>query len=259
MRNRLMIWGIFGFIAATAALTGCGDAPSKNAAPTASALASAQPASAGAVQLSVVAASSKASWVMDAPFEKIFGELPAALSGELFVDPSDVTQSTGLLEADLTKLDLFQQRRKDENDEKSEFGERTRSDKQNEHARGWLELEKDKAFAKSQFSIKKLETETADVTKLSGPERKITGTLTGELLLHGRKAERKLKFEATFTFAGGKLTKLVVKTTEPLDVNLEQFDVRPHDVAGKTLLELAPKVARSAPVLLEFSAVPKKN
>jgi len=242
----------------SALLMGCGDKPSENAAPTASAFESAKPASASAAAFVVDSASSKAGWTMEAPFEKIFGEIAGGISGDLFIDPADVTKTTGLLNADLGKLDLFQQKRKDEKDEKSEFEPRTRSDKQNEHARGWLELEKDKANATSQFAIKKVETDTPDLTKLSGAERKISGTLTGELLVHGRKAERKVKFDAVFTFDGDKPTKVTVKTTEPLEVTLEVFDVRPHDAGGKTLAALAPKVAKSAPVLIEFTASLKK-
>ena len=252
MKRSSLVWSL-----CVLGALGCGDEPSKNAAPTATALESAKPASAEALAFVVDSKASKAAWTMEAPIEKIFGELPAGLSGQLFIDPKDLTKTTGLLEGDLSTLDLFQQKRKDEKDEKSEFGERVRSDKQNEHARAWLQLEKDKAFAKSQFAIKKLSTDTADLTKLSGAERKVTGSLTGELLVHGRKAERTVKFEATFTFAGDKISKVTAKTLEPLDVNLEEFDVRPHDPGGKTLQALAPKVAKSAPVMIDLVALPK--
>lgn len=241
---------------ALASLAACGDEPSKNAAPTATALESAKPASASALPFAIDEKSSKASWMMEAPFEKIFGEIASGISGTVFIDPADLKTTAGLFEADLGKLDLFQQVRENEKDEKSAFKERTRSDKQNEHAKAWLQLEKSE-FAKAQFKIKKLETETNDVSKLSGAERKVTGTLTGDLLVHGRSAERKVKFEAVFTYDGDKLSKVTMKTTEPLDVNLEEFDIRPHDPGGKTLAALAPKVAKSAPVTIELSASPK--
>lgn len=235
---------------------GCSDELSKNAAPTATALESAKPASAAALPFVVDDKSSKASWTMEAPFEKIFGEIAGGISGNLFIDPSDLKSTTGLFEADLGKLDLFQQVRENEKDEKSAFKERTRSEKQNEHAKAWLQLEKPE-FTKAQLKIKKLETDTPDVGKLTGAERKVSGKLTGDLLVHGRSAERTVNFEATFSYAGDKLTKVTVKTTEPLDVNLEEFDIRPHDPGGKTLAALAPKVAKSAPVMIELTASPK--
>ena len=98
----------------SALVMGCGDKPSENAAPTATAFESAKPASAAAIAFVVDTASSKAAWTMEAPFEKIFGEIAAGISGDLFIDPSDLTKTTGLLNADLGKLDLFQQKRKDE-------------------------------------------------------------------------------------------------------------------------------------------------
>lgn len=232
---------------------GCGDEPSKNAAPTASALESAKPASASALPFVVDDKTSKASWMMEAPFEKIFGEIAGGISGNLFIDPADLKATSGLFEADLGKLDLFQQVRENEKDEKSAFKERSRSDRQNEHAKAWLQLEKPE-FLKAQFKIKKLETETPDVNKLTGAERKVSGKLTGDLLVHGRSAERTVKFDATFTYDGDKLTKVSVKTTEPLEVTLEEFDIRPHDAGGKTLAALAPKVAKSAPVMIELNA-----
>ena len=41
---------------------------------------------------------------MDAPIEKIFGEADGSTEGELFIDPEDITRSTGLLKIDLEKL-----------------------------------------------------------------------------------------------------------------------------------------------------------
>jgi hypothetical protein len=40
-------------------------------------------------------------------------------------------------------------------------------------------------------------------------------------------------------------------------VNLEECDIRPHDPGGTSLAALAPKVAKSAPVMIELSASPK--
>jgi len=49
-----------------------------------------------------------------------------------------------------------------------------------------------------------------------------------------------------------------VRTTEPLDAGLEEYDVRPREAFGKlaqrTLDALGTKVAKSAPLQVEFTA-----
>jgi polyisoprenoid-binding protein YceI len=248
-------WGVSAAVALMAA-TGCGKS-NVQVAPSAEALESAKPASATANTFSIDPASSKASWEMVAPIEKIFGEISAGISGDLSIDPKDVTKTTGLLTADIGKIDLFQQKREDE---KSDFGEKKHNDKQNEHARQWLEIDPDqkedarKKNSVAQFSIMKVTTDTPDLTKLTGNERKISGTMTGSLLLHGHKAEKSMKFEATFTFDGDKPKKVVVETKEPMKISLDEFDVKPHDAAGKTLKALDSKVASDAPVMITFTA-----
>ncbi len=242
-------------------LTAACGSKTTNVAPTATALESAKPASASALTFAIDGDSSKAHWEMVAPIENIFGEISAGLSGNVFIDPTDITKATGRIDADISKLELFQQKRKDD-DEKGELSERKKSDTQNEHARQWLQIDPKqsddarKANAVSQFSITKIETDTPDVTKLTGAERKVTGTLTGTLLLHGHKSDKSMKFEATFKYDGDKPKSVTVKTLEPMKVNLAEYEIAPHDVAGKVLLASIPekKVAKEAPVMLEFTA-----
>jgi hypothetical protein len=246
---------------AVALAGGCGNKSSTTVAPSATALESAKPSSAAALTFTIDPASSKAAWEMVAPIENIFGEIGAGLSGDVYIDPTDLTKTTGRIDADISKIELFQQKRKDD-DEKGELSDRKKSPQQNEHAREWLQIDSKqsddvkKANSLSQFSITKIETDTPDLTKLTGAERKITGTLTGTLLLHGHKSDKSAKFEATFTFEGDKVKKVVVKTTEAIKVNLAEYEVAPHDVAGKVLLASIPdkKVAKDAPVMIEFTA-----
>jgi hypothetical protein len=243
-------------------VSGCGD--TKELAPTASALTADEPASAASKPFAVDPKASTVGWVMDAPLEKIHGDLPAGLSGELFVDPTDLTKTTALVRADLDTIELFQQKR---DDDKQEYGERVKNDTQNGHARTWLEISKDapddvrKKNAVSELKLTKLVTDTPDVSKLSGAERKVSGTLTGELLLHGRKLERSMRFEAVFAYEGDKLVKITVKTLEPMLVGLDEFDVKPRDAFGslakKTLGDLAGKVSSAAPVQVVLVATPK--
>lgn len=240
-------------------------------APTAAAL-SAAPQAATARAFVVDGSSSRFAFLMDSPLEKIDGDAPKSLSGELFVDPSDLTKCTALVKADLKLLTLYQQKR---GDDKAAYGERAKSDLQNEHARGWLQIdakegevtpEQAEANRFAELKIEKLESPSAtDVTQLTGPERKVTATARGEFRLHGRKASKSAKVELTFKYTGEELTSVDVKTVEPFSVALEEFEVHPRDAAGKIVKSLSDalssnlkgKVAKDAPVNVSFSAKPK--
>ncbi len=208
---------------------------------------------------------------MDSPLEKIDGDAPGSLSGELFVDPADLTKSSGLLKIDLDKLTLYQQKRGAESEA---YGERKKSDGQNQHARGWLQLEpKDGEVTPEQaqmnrfaeFKLDALETATPDVTKLTGAERKVSATVSGDFRLHGRKARKSAKLELVFKYAGDKLDSIQIKSVEPVPVSLDEFEVHPRDDAGKLLktvteaiaTNLKGKVSNLAPISFEFSAKPK--
>lgn len=269
-RNRMMLVGV----SALALALGCSKdkAPEQKLAPTASALEAAMPQAPSARAFQVDTASSSFTFLMDSPLEKIDGDAPKSVQGELYIDPSDLTKSTALVKADLKQLTLYQQKRADE---KGDYGERKKSDLQNEHARGWLQLEaKDGEVTPEQaetnrfaeLKISKLENLSAtDVTALPGAERKVTATAVGDFRLHGRKAAKSAKVELNFKYAGDKLEAVEVKTLEPLVISLEEFEVHPRDAAGKlvkTLTEaiatnLKGKVAKEAPVNVSFVARPK--
>lgn len=243
------------------AIAGCDKKSNATAAPSATAL-SAPTAAAGSTPVAIETAGSKLSFLMNAPIEKIHGEANDSIKGDIFVVVNDVSKTTGLIKADLDKLVLFQQKRADE---KGEFSEKTKSDKQNEHARNWLEIGSDapadvrEKNRWAEFAITKLENASAtDLSKMTGPERKITATAVGDFRLHGRKAAKSAKIEATFKFDGDKLTAVTVKSLEPLNVGLDEFDVRPREAFGKlaqgTLDTLGSKVAKEAPILIELTA-----
>jgi len=252
-------------------LIGCKEKPSAQLAPTASAL-QAAPAAPTAAQFSVDSASSKVTFLMDSPLEKIDGDASGALSGDLFVDLSDLAKSTALVKVDLQKLVLYQQKR---DDEKTAYAARKKSDLQNEHARNWLQIvaragdvtaEQAEANRWVEFKIDKLEAlSLPNVAAATGAERKVTATATGEFRLHGRKQTKSAKLELVFTYQGDKAQSIHVKTTEPLNVGLEEFEVNPRDNAGKfvkTLTEalsdnLKGKVAQQAPIVLDFTATAK--
>ena len=68
-------------------------------------------AASGAVTLGVDAATSSVKFLMDSPLEKIDGDAPGSVSGELSVDLADLAKTTGLVKVDLDKLTLYQQKR----------------------------------------------------------------------------------------------------------------------------------------------------
>ncbi|MRG96643.1 YceI family protein [Polyangium spumosum] len=251
------------------AASGCSkDEPNPNAAPISSSLAAAKPQTDAGKPYAVEAAGAKVGFTMDAPIEKIFGEADGSISGELFVDAEDVTRSTGLVKIDLDKLVIFQQKRADE---ASTFGERTKSDTQNEHARNWLGIGKDVGEAEKQkhrfieFKLSKIETAgPKGVAGLSGAERTMKLDVTGDFRLHERTVQKKAELEVTFVMEGDKVTALRVRSTKPIAVNLEEHDVRPRDTLGvilqKTTDELATlgkKVSKDAMVSLDFQAKPR--
>lgn len=252
------------FAAALPAL-GCEEKPSAPLAPEKSALAPAEKP-AMSQSFAVESAGSKVTFVMNAPLEKIHGEAADAAAGDLHVDLSNITKSTGLIKIDLDKLALYQQKRANEQDQ---YGERTKVEKQNEHARAWLEIDP-KAPAdvreKNRWVEFKIETianvqPQADVTKMTGAERKITAVIAGDFRLHGRVSKKRVPIEATFKWSGDKPESVKIKTTAPMIVSLEEHDVRPREAFGKiaqaTLDSLGQKVAKDAPIELELTAKSK--
>lgn len=257
LRSTMMLGAIL-------ALASCKEHKEQNLAPAASALEPAKPVVPDALTLQVDAPSSQVKFSMEAPVEKISGEVLGAATGTLFVNLRDVTKTSGLVKVDLDQLVLYQEKR---DDEKSAFSERTKNDLQNEHARTWLEISKDapadvrEANRFVEFSVKRIEAASAsDVTTMTGAERKLTATIVGDFRLHGRKNEKRARVEVVFTFAGDKPESVKVRSLEPLAIGLEEYDVRPREafgkLAAKTLSALGSKVAREARVELEFTAKP---
>jgi hypothetical protein len=239
---------------------GCQKHEAENLAPAASALAPSKPAAPKAVTVDVESATSQVTFLMPAAIEKISGEAPGSVEGQLFVDLEDITKSTGLVKVDLDKLTLYQEQRKDE---KQAFGEKKKNDLQNQHARTWLEISGDTpadvrtANRFAEFKITRIEN--ASKADLTAPgEHKITATVVGDFRLHGRKSEKRVSVEISVKNATDKLESVTVKTTAPLAIGLEEFDVRPREAFGKlaqkTLDALGSKVAKEAPLELEFTA-----
>ena len=217
------------------------------------------------VHLGIDGTSGKLGFDMEAPIEKIRGKVPAsALSGEVWLDPADLAKSRGLVHVDLRDLELYQRTAPEAG---KEFGDEVKNDTQNEHARQWLEISPDtpaEELAKNtvvEFALSRItDASVTDLSKVTGPERTVTFTASGEFLLHQRKAEKSVKLEAVFRYDGDALREVHVKSVEPLTIGLDEYDVRPRTgfskLAAKTLEQLSPKVAKEAAVSLEFVARP---
>jgi hypothetical protein len=258
---RFGTWAVLS-VALSAISAGCENKPSQPLAPTGSAL---EPASkpAQSQSFAIDAQGSKLNFEMSAPIEKIVGEAPDSAAGELNLDLNDLTKSTGLLKIDLDKLTLYQHKRTNQMDQ---FGEREKSDKQNQHARAWLEIGEDAPADKreeNRWAELKIDRVTnvrpqADITKMPGAERTIQAVVSGDFRLHGRVSKKRALIEATFKFDGDKPQSVTIKTTQPMSVGLDEHDVRPREGFGKlaktTLEKLGNKVAKEAPIELEFTA-----
>lgn len=264
-----------GFVVAgllAAMLPACSkDEPKEQLAPKAEALKAEKPAETS-MTLQVQSEGSKVTFLMDSPLEQIDGDAPDSASGEISVDTMDLSKSSGLIKIDLQKLTLYQAKRPSG---EGEYQERKKNDLQNTHARDWLQIvphdgevtpEQAEEYRWAEFKIEKVsELSASDVSKLTGNERKVTATVTGPLRLHGRKAEKSAKVELTFQYQGDTLTALRVKTVEPFQVPLEEFEIHPRDAAGKFVKSvtdaisgnLKGKLANTAPVNLELTAKTK--
>ena len=250
---------------ASVGLFACDSKPAEGTAlaPTASALAAAKPKAASAKKFTIDKSSSKIEFMMEAPKEVIRGRVAGAATGEIQVDPSDITKTTGLLSVDISGIELYQKVA----DDSGKFSEEKKSDLQNEHARTWLEISPDAPAdvrtknSRVEFSIASVETAgEKDISKLSGPARKVSVKAKGEFLLHGHKTEKTAELEVVFNYEGENLTSVSIKSIKPYAVGLAEHDVRPRDkfgsLAQKTLEVLSPKVAKEALVSVEFSAKP---
>jgi hypothetical protein len=205
--------------------------------------------------------------MMEAPFEKIYGEAPGSIEGSLALDPRDLGKTRGLVRMDLGRLSLFQQKR---DDPSSAYSEKAQNPKQNAHMKEWFGIDDGVPAAEreknrwAQFSVTQVKDASAtDLSKLSGASRKVTATIGGELLVHGRKVPKTVRIEATFEYTGEHLDGVSVKTLTPLNIALKEHDIRPPDASkSEQVLQnwlglFGKKVAEEAPVELEFRATAK--
>jgi hypothetical protein len=226
----------------------------------ASTLASSAPKTATSKTLEVDKGVSQVSFLMDAPVEKIRGKVSSGVDGQLFLDAKDLSQTTGNISVDISGLEIFQRKA----DDSGNFGEETKVEKQNEHAREWLEIGPSapedirRKNARVEFRIASVKPSKKDVTKETG-DVKLDVEATGDFLLHGRVSKKTVLLEVTLTLEAGSPKSVHIKTKSPFAVGLEEHDVRPRDtfgkLAAKTLQDLGSKVAKESQVEIDVRLV----
>ncbi len=251
--------GTLAVAATVLALAGCGDA--EPAAP-ASAPLEAPAATEMSRAFQVVTEGSSVDFIMEAPLENIHGRAPSAAQGELNIDLMQLAESSALVRFDLFQLEVLQQKRESADEA---FGAEVRNETQNEHVRTWFEISPDapedvrEANRWVEYRVESIDNVSqANIMEMSGAERVVQATLHGQLRIHGHTLEKAARVELAFAFAGDVPTSVRVRSLEPVNVGLEEYDIHPRSAFGtlaqRTLAALGEKVATSAPVTFEFTA-----
>jgi polyisoprenoid-binding protein YceI len=204
-------------------------------------------ASAGQKRLNVTGGT--ATFLIDAPLEKIKGR-STKFRGSLDIDPQNLKASRGQIELDLD--DLKTETFDDEEKNKAQTG----------HAKNWFEIGTDVEAKRreenrwARFTIKSIETTSADKPVGGTP---IAIKATGDLWLHGVSSPKTIS--ATVTFAGPPEAPTLARvvTSDPIRVSLKEHDVKPRDLAGKflsgALEKIGQKIDDSVQISLDLTAM----
>lgn len=251
---RTLCLGVFPLATIFAGCSKDEPAAPRTAPPAASATAAAAPA-AGLRRFEL--ASGTATFLIDAPLEKIKGK-STKVRGSLDVDPADLKTGKGQIEVDLDDL-------------KTEtFGDAEKDTSQTGHAKNWLEIGSDVEAKRRdenrwvRFTIKGIDD--ANPTKLAAAEakngqRSVTVQATGDLWLHGVASSKKVNVALTLDGPPDAPTSIRIVTSQPLKVSLKEHDVKPRDLAGKflsgALEKIGQKIDDTVQISLDLTAKPK--
>jgi uncharacterized protein (DUF2141 family) len=209
----------------------------------------------------VIDAAGKTSIDMPAPAEHLKAET-AATSGEIVVDPSDLSKTHGQVKVDVTTLTTHTF-----NDDRDKL--------QSEHALNWLEVGKlvtpevKDGNRWAIFTIRSIDglgnndLATFPLTHGAGDEtRTVTAEAKGDFFIHGHQVAKSATVEVVFHYATGdtaakKPVGVDIKTKTPLHVILAEHDIKPRDNLGKlaqATASLVSKVAETADVTFDLTA-----
>jgi polyisoprenoid-binding protein YceI len=244
---RTLCLGIFPVLTTLTACSKDDPPAARTAPPAAPSAASATAAAPGQRRFEL--ASGTATFLIDAPLEKIKGR-STKVRGNLDVDPSDLKTGKGQIEVDLDDL-------------KTEtFGDAEKDTSQTGHAKNWLEIGSDVEAKRRdenrwvRFTIKAIDD--ANPTKLAAAEQKngqrsATVQATGDLWLHGVSSSKKVNVTITFDGPPEAPTSLRIATAQPLKISLKEHDVKPRDVAGKFLAGALEKIGQKIDDTVQIS------
>jgi polyisoprenoid-binding protein YceI len=194
-------------------------------------------------------ATGTATFLIDAPLEKIKGR-STKVRGTLDVDPTDLKTGKGQIDVDLDDL-------------KTEtFGDAEKDTSQSGHAKNWLEIGSDVEAKRREenrwvrFTIKAIDD--ANPTKLAAAEakdgqRSVTVQATGDLWLHGVASSKKVNVALTLDGPPEAPTSVRIVTSQPLKVSLKEHDVKPRDLAGKFLSGALEKIGQKIDDTVQIS------
>jgi len=211
-------------------ISGCSkepkQAPERKAPPAASSRAPSTPQA----KTFAIVETGKASFVINAPLEKIRG-VATGFRGELSIDAEKLFRSRGEIDVDLATLTT------------DTFDDQSKNVRQTEHAHNWLGLGgdvPDKERRQNQwvrFTLKSLTSvpdKLADAPLANG-RRTIKAEVSGTLWLHGVAVPKTVQAKVSFGGPAAAPTDVEVSTVSPLLISLREHDVKPRDLAGKFL------------------------
>lgn len=215
-----------------ATATAASQASKPAAAPETSAKPEAKPAApaADAGKSKLAVRKGKASFLIDAPLEKIKGKAEA-VEGEILLDPADLSKAGGKIRVKMSTLVT------------ETFSDAGKNESQSDHARNWMEVgSKSPADRKAKhewatFTIAGVEgaaAKLADVPEKDGV-REVKGKVKGTLELHGVSSPKTVAFVARFKGPEGAPTEVDFKTDGSFDLSLKEHDIKPRDELGAFL------------------------
>lgn len=194
-------------------------------------------------------ASGSASFLIDAPLEKIKGSW-SRVGGSLEIDPADLTKTRGRVTVDVSSLKTHT------------FGIPDKDARQGGHALNWMEVgsEVDAAtrarYSTATFTVDRVER--AAPSALEAGKLRVKATVRGTLSLHGKTSKHSVDVEVTFDGPANAPTGASIRTAAPFPVSLEHHDIKPRDLTGRFLAgaleKIGQKITDAALVNLELRA-----
>jgi polyisoprenoid-binding protein YceI len=199
--------------------------------------------SATAGQKRLTISNGSATFMIDAPLEKIKGR-SGKVRGSLDIDPGNLKMSKGQIEVDLDDLAT------------NTFDDAEKDKSQTDHTRNWLEIGKDVEAKRreenrwARFTIKSIEETSAPKAAGGTP---VTVKATGDFWLHGVSSPKTVMATVTFSGPPDAPTLARVVTAQPVRISLKEHDVKPRDLAGKFLAGALEKIGQKIDDSVEIS------